>query len=42
MEEVVAYYDDIALPLCVILACMPLLLLVRGARGQPMPAAADD
>jgi hypothetical protein len=28
--------------LIVILACLPLLLLVRVLRRQPMPAAADD
>jgi hypothetical protein len=38
----VAYNDDFALLLIVILACLPLLLTVRGARRQPMPAAADD
>src|SRR6516165_8210328 len=38
----VAYNDDFALMLGVILASLPLLLLIRGPRRQPMPAAADD
>jgi MFS transporter, DHA2 family, multidrug resistance protein len=38
----VAYNDDFALMLIVILASLPLLLLVRGPRRQPLPAAADD
>jgi len=38
----IAYNDDFALMLGVILACLPLLLLVRGPRRQPIPAAADD
>jgi DHA2 family multidrug resistance protein len=38
----IAYNDDFALMLGVILASLPLLLLVRGPRRQPMPAAADD
>ena len=38
----VAYNDDFALMLIVILVCLPLLLLVRGPRRQPLPAAADD
>jgi MFS transporter, DHA2 family, multidrug resistance protein len=38
----VAYNDDFALMLIVILASLPLLLLVRGPRRQPMPATADD
>ena len=38
----IAYNDDFALMLIVILASLPLLLLVRGPRRQPMPAAADD
>ena len=38
----IAYIDDFALMLIVILASLPLLLLVRGPRRQPMPAAADD
>jgi MFS transporter, DHA2 family, multidrug resistance protein len=38
----IAYNDDFALMLMVILASLPLLLLVRVPRRQPMPAAADD
>jgi DHA2 family multidrug resistance protein len=38
----IAYNDDFALMLGVILFSLPLLLLVRGPRRQPMPAAADD
>jgi hypothetical protein len=38
----ISYNDDFALMLIVILACLPLLLLVRGPRRQPQPAAADD
>jgi len=38
----VAYNDDFALMLIVILASLPLLLLVRHPRRQPVPAAADD
>src|SRR5947209_2244521 len=38
----IAYNDDFALMLIVILASLPLLLLVRGPRRQPLPAAADD
>jgi len=38
----IAYNDDFALMLIVILASLPLLLLVRGPRRQPMPVAADD
>ena len=41
----VAYNDDFALMLGVILACLPclpLLLLIRGPRRQPLRAAADD
>jgi DHA2 family multidrug resistance protein len=38
----IAYNDDFALMLIVILASLPLLLLVRGPRRQPIPAAADD
>jgi hypothetical protein len=38
----IAYNDDFALMLIVILASLPLLLLVRGSRRQPIPAAADD
>ena len=38
----IGYIDDFALMLIVILATLPLLLLVRGPRRQPVPAAADD
>jgi hypothetical protein len=38
----IAYNDDFALMLAVILACLPLFLLVRDPRRQPIPAAADD
>jgi DHA2 family multidrug resistance protein len=38
----IGYIDDFALMLIVILSCLPLLLLVRGPRRQPVPAAADD
>jgi hypothetical protein len=38
----IAYNDDFALMLIVILASLPLLLLVRSPRRKPMPAAADD
>jgi MFS family permease len=38
----IAYNDDFALMLIVILASLPLLLLVRSPRRQPIPAAADD
>jgi len=38
----IAYNDDFALMLIVILASLPLLLLVRGPRRQPVPAGADD
>ena len=38
----IAYNDDFALMLMVILPSLPLLLLVRVPRRQPMPAAADD
>jgi hypothetical protein len=38
----IAYHDDFALMLGVILACLPLLLLIRGPRREPIPAAADD
>src|SRR5271168_3362410 len=38
----IAYNDDFALMLIVILASLPLLLLIRGPRRQPIPAAADD
>jgi DHA2 family multidrug resistance protein len=38
----IAYNDDFALMLIVILASLPLLLLVRAPRRQSLPAAADD
>ena len=38
----IAYNDDFALMLIVILVSLPLLLLVRGPRRQPIPAAAYD
>ena len=38
----IGYIDDFALMLMVILASLPLLLLVRVPRRQPVPAAADD
>jgi MFS transporter, DHA2 family, multidrug resistance protein len=38
----ISYIDDFALMLIVILASLPLLLLVRAPRRQPVPAAADD
>src|SRR5438552_1738546 len=38
----IGYIDDFALMLIVILVSLPLLLLVRTPRRQPMPAAADD
>ena len=38
----IGYIDDFALMLIVLLASLPLLLLVRGPRRQPVPAAADD
>ena len=38
----IAYNDDFALMLMVILASLPLLLLIRGPRRQPVPAAGDD
>src|SRR6476646_3906677 len=37
----IGYMDDFALMLMVILASLPLLLLVRGPRRQPVPAGAD-
>jgi DHA2 family multidrug resistance protein len=37
----IAYNDDFALMLIVILASLPLLLLVRTPRRQPLPAADD-
>src|SRR5260370_14811022 len=38
----IAFNDDFALMLIVILASLQLLLLVRGPRRQPIPAAAAD
>src|SRR5258708_1627638 len=38
----IAYLDDFALMLMVILASLPLLLLVRVPRREPVAAAADD
>ena len=38
----IAYIDDFALMLIVILGSLPLLLLVRGPRRQPVAAAAAD
>ncbi|HKS89674.1 MAG TPA: DHA2 family efflux MFS transporter permease subunit, partial [Stellaceae bacterium] len=38
----IGYIDDFALMLIVILVSLPLLLLVRGPRRRPVPAAADD
>jgi len=38
----IGYIDDFALMLIVILVSLPLLLLVRVPRRQPIPAAADD
>ena len=38
----IAYIDDFALMLIVILASLPLLLLIRGPRRQPVAAAAAD
>ena len=38
----IAYLDDFALMMFVILASLPLLLLVRAPRRQPAPAGADD
>jgi DHA2 family multidrug resistance protein len=40
--SMIAYNNDFALMLMVILASLPLLLLVRGPRRRPVPAAADD
>src|SRR5947207_7032884 len=37
----IGYIDDFALMLIVILACLPLLLLVRSPRRRPVPAAAE-
>jgi MFS transporter, DHA2 family, multidrug resistance protein len=41
-SAMIGYIDDFALMLIVILASLPLLLLVRVPRRQPVPAAADD
>ena len=38
----IGYIDDFALMLIVILATLPLLLLVRVPRREPIAAAADD
>ena len=38
----IGYIDDFALMLIVILASLPLLLLVRVPRRQPLTAAAAD
>ncbi|HEX5318643.1 MAG TPA: MDR family MFS transporter [Stellaceae bacterium] len=38
----IGYIDDFKLMMLVILLSLPLLLLVRSPRRQPMPAAADD
>jgi hypothetical protein len=38
----IAYNDDLALMVGGILASLPLLLLIRGPRRQPIPAAAYD
>ena len=38
----IAYNDDFALMMVVILVSLPLLLLIRGPRRQPVTAAADD
>ncbi|MFL5265432.1 MAG: hypothetical protein ACJ8AH_02355 [Stellaceae bacterium] len=38
----ITYNDSFALMLIVILASLPLLLLVRGPRRQPLAAVADD
>jgi MFS transporter, DHA2 family, multidrug resistance protein len=38
----IAYIDDFMLMLIVILACLPLLLLVRGEDRQPAAVGADD
>ena len=38
----IGYIDDFALMLIVILACLPLLLLVRGPPSRPIAAAAAD
>jgi hypothetical protein len=38
----IGYIDDFALMLIVILATLPLLLLVRVPRKEPVPAAVGD
>ena len=38
----IAYNNGFALMLFVILASLPVLLLVRSPRRQPVPAVADD
>ena len=38
----IAYLNDFALMMIVILASLPLLLLVRVPRRHPVPAGADD
>ena len=38
----IAYNNNFALMLIVIRTSLPLLLLVRGPRRQPLPAAAED
>jgi len=38
----VAYIGDFKLLMLIALATLPLLLLLREARRQPVPAAADD
>ncbi len=38
----IAYLNDFALMMFVILASLPLLLLIRAPRRQPVPAGADD
>ena len=40
--EMIAYLNDFALMMIVILASLPLLLLVRVPRRHPVPAGADD
>jgi DHA2 family multidrug resistance protein len=40
--EMIAYLNDFALMMFVILASLPLLLLIRAPRRQPAPAGADD
>ena len=38
----IGYIDDFALMLIIILASLPLLLLIRAPRREPIAAAADD